>query len=165
MRFHVNSQSGSNQPNSIPGLLLWIDASEAGTLSRCGTTATKVYDKSPGGYTMSVHVAESKPKILQSRFKGRTVLRFEKLPQLFVGAPKFDECINLTTIGIVNGKLFIDCADKLDYLTVDGDLISIPALNYKGPIEVAELMVYDTLDLSKDCIDILCEYLQNKWDI
>lgn len=165
MHFPVKAQSGANQPNSIPGLLLWLDASEAGTLSRCGTDAKRVYDKAPGGYTMNVKVEHSKPKILQSRFKGKTVLRFEKLPQIFVGAPKIDQFVNLTTIGVINGELVVDCADADQHITVDSKQISVPALDYKGPVEVGEIMVYDTLQLSKGAIDWLCAYLKTKWNV
>ncbi len=155
------SQSGLGQPNHIKGLIMWLDASEAGTLSRSGTDAKKMYDKAPGGYSLTVDKYSSKPRILQSRFNGKTILRFEKAPQFLIGQGR-RTTDNITSIGIVNGKLCVECTSCV---TMNDTGISVPAKGYVGPVELAELLVYDSQHINQIQIDWISEYLITKWQI
>lgn len=165
MQFEILSQSGSDQPNSLKGLLLWLDASEAGTLSRSGTDAKQIFDKAPGGYSLKVENVQHKPKILQSRFNGKTVIRFAKPPQFFIGGPKISDHASICVMGVINGKLVVDCTNTSDCISATKTRITIPSIGYNSPVEIAEMLVYDTGSLTMDDINNVCEYLTRKWEI
>lgn len=162
MTFNIHPQSGVQQPNSFPGLVLWLDASEAGTLSRVGTTLRYMCDKAPGGYDLNAYDNSNRPKILQSRFNGKTVLRFERPPQFLVGAAHEKLWCCLTVIAVVNGKLIADCKDCI---TVTSEGIIIPSLDYDGPVEVAEMLIYDQTFVTLELIEWLSAYLTEKWQL
>lgn len=164
MQFKVHSQSGTSEPNSIPGLLLWIDASEAGTLSRSGTEAKCVFDKSAGGYSLQVKSLSPKPKILQSRFHGKTILRFENHLQILVGDCTLKNMNNITTIGVIDSQIIVDC---INCVKIENNIITIPNHTNTSPppsaIDVAEIMIFNTEALTSDRLQMLHEYLKNKW--
>lgn len=162
MTFDIHPQSGVLQPNGFPGLIMWLDASEAGTLSRVGTTLRYICDKAPGGYELLTRDKTNRPKILQSRFNGKTVLRFERPPQFLIGTPNGKLCCCLTVIAVVDGKLIADCKDCV---TVTSEGIVIPSLDYEGPIEIAEMLIYDQSCVTIEMLEWLNVYLKNKWQL
>jgi hypothetical protein len=161
MSFKVCSQSGINEPNMIPGLLLWIDASEAGTLSRCGTEAKKVFDKSAGGHCFAVKDNHSKPKILQSRFKGKTILRFERSSQPLIGSWNFSSVDTLFVIGVINGEIIEDPS----YIDIQDNVITIPSITKLEVIEMGELLIYNARVITQFNVDWIEEYLTDKWKL
>jgi len=159
--FTTTSQSGTDQPNHIIGLLMWLDASEAGTLSRSGTDAKKMYDKAPGGHSLVAAVNSSKPKILQSRFNGKTVLRFERPPQFLIGhRRRFTD--NIISIGVINGVVQTYCTECM---ALCGSTITIPAPGYVGPVELAELLVYDAATFGENELKWVQQHLSTKWQV
>lgn len=163
MLFDILCQSGDNQPNSIEGLVMWLDASEAGTLSRKGTLATKIYDKAPGGFVLMATSAQTKPRILQSRFNGKTVLRFDNPPQYLTGlCPNISENDDLFMVAVINGQLMSDCITMIGR---DKNLVTIPFNEYEGPFELAELLVYDVNTMTEEQLEWVCDYLIDKWQL
>lgn len=159
MRIHP--QSGYDQPNSLQGLILWIDASEPGTLSRSGADVVRIYDKAPGGYMLNVQQEKHKPKILQSRFHGKTVIRFEKSPQFMVGE-SIKNITDVFVVGVINQELHVNFVHSISF---GDDMVSIPSIDYDSTFELAEMVVYDCEKLDLDEIEWVIKYLCNKWNV
>lgn len=160
--FKLLNQSGEEHPNAIPGLVSWYDSSEPGTLSREDIFASKFFDKSPGGYIMYAE-GDSCPKILQSRFKGKTILRFETADQVLKGDVFRPFDYNLTMIAVVNGKLVVD---DWSIISLDPMGVTIPNMDY--PFEkrdIAEILVYELDDFNELDFEWVKTYLEHKWEL
>lgn len=160
--FKILNQSGEEHPNAIPGLVCWYDASEPGTLSREDIFASKFFDKAPGGHIMYA-ADESCPKILQSRFKGKTVLRFETQEQCLKGEVFRPFEPELILIGVANGQLVIDDWSLID-LDPMGVTIPNPNFDFK-PIDLAEVLVYELEDFNSLDLEWVKNYLIDKWEL
>lgn len=160
--FNILNQSGEEHPNAIPGLVCWYDASEPGTLSREDIFASKFYDKAPGGYIMYADGDEC-PKILQSRFKGKTVLRFEKAEQRLKGEVFRAFEPELILIAVANGELVID-----DWSLISLDPMEVVMPNPDYPFEkrdIAEVLVYELDDFNSLDLEWVKNYLLDKWEL
>ena len=160
--FKLLNQSGEEHPNAIPGLVSWYDSAEPGTLSREDIFASKFFDKSPGGYILYADGAAC-PKILQSRFKGKTILRFETQEQFLTGGVFRPFEHNLTVIAVVNGKLVVD-----DWSVIDLDPMGVTIPNPNFDFErrdIAEILVYELDDFNGLDLEWVKTYLQDKWEL
>lgn len=160
--FKIMNQSGEEHPNAIPGLVSWYDASEPGTLSREDIFASKFHDKSPGGYIVYAE-GDACPKILQSRFNGKTVLRFENRNQMLIGEVFRSFEPELVLIGVANGKLVVDDWSLID---LDPMGITIPNQNFDfHKLDIAEFLVYELEEFNQLDMEWVKNYLISKWGL
>lgn len=157
--FILYNQSGSLEPNALDGLLLWIDVSEQGTLSRTGNKANHVYDKSPHN-NMFISTGLHKPIILQSKFEGRSALKFYNDTKM-TGTHELSSD-QIGTIGIVNGELHIN---HIDTICIHDNNVHIPGCHLSDSVIICELLVFE-LDCFDDItVNWMSEYLKRKWNI
>jgi hypothetical protein len=157
--FKLLPQSGvCIYPNSFANLLLWIEPSENGTVSRSNTAANSVFDKSAGGREFISTSKKTRPYILQGYLNGLTVLRFSAHKSYLIGNVPFsiDE---IFTIAVINGTIEIDS----NFLQISNNELRIPREHYPHKIELAELLIYKRNSLSQNDINLLITYLEQKW--
>jgi len=139
---------------------MWLDVSEPGTLSRKGTDVVQVIDKAPREYHLKVVDAAHRPKILQSRFNGKTVLRFNS-PQQLIGVNVGIDPQEIAMVGVFNKQLQFSTGE---FMSIGTDII-IPANTCTDVVEMAELLIYDRRLVMSGTIDFVATYLSNKWQV
>ena len=154
----VVPQSGNDLPNSIPGLLLWLDASEPGTLSR---KTCNIYDKSTWGATAVDCKSGKGSKILQSHFNGKTAIRLDNSHYHIDSSYTIDNHDHITAIAVFNGQLYYD-KHVLVSIGEDGKLI-IPHLNITPPTLFSEILLFDSNNVTQQQLDDVEHYLRIKW--
>ncbi len=155
------TQSGSKEPNMFDGLLLWLDISEQGTISRNGTKARKVFDKSKHNSVLISPSDISQPSILQSRFQGKTALKFYTTKEKLVGTTAAPS-EGVTTIGVINGYVQIN---NEYVISISQNLVTVPVTDFVPPMIVAELLVFKTGSLTIEETIWIVNYLMSKWDV
>ena len=103
------------------------------------------------------------PKILQSRFKGKTVLRFEKAEQRLKGEVFRAFEPELILIAVANGELVID-----DWSLIGLDPMEVVIPNPDYPFEkrdIAEILVYELDDFNSLDLEWVKNYLLDKWEL
>lgn len=158
MVFKLLPQSGNNQPNSVDGLLTWLDVSELGTLSRSNATAKSISDKARGGAVFESPTTKNQPRILQGRINDQTVVKFKYPNNYFVG-PLAVSCSSITIFIVANGKITVDGGE----CEVIDNILRLPSSSYCDNIEFAELLIYDSTKITESDKLFIINYLTKKW--
>jgi hypothetical protein len=151
-------QSGFDYPNAYPGLTMWFDSSEPGTLSRSGKYAVKFFDKAPGGVVATA--CEEPPVIIQGKNGEKTKLRFFSKKHRFITPVKQGK---YRMFAVIDDTIYIDdinikCSGHLCY-------IDVPVASKPFPIECGEVIGYNLEKFNEEYQPKIIDYLTTKWKV
>ena len=147
-------QSGDFIPNKKDGLLVWIDVSELGTVSRHRNTVKSVLDKAPGGVKYSSWDTPNRPKISQRRKFNQSVLKFENDKHRLTGM--YEHTHNVKTYAVINDKLELNWKPLLTNIALE--------ISFDTPTVLNELLIFEE-PVSAFTEDLIIEYLCEKWNV
>lgn len=152
------TQSGSLEPNALDGLLLWLDVSENGTLSRTGNKANHVCDKSEHNNLL---IPKHKPTILQGKYNGRSALKFVS-PNQNLSSIKSLPTSTIMSFSVIDEAIHVNHPYAL---CIHENSVHIPTCNRTEPMILCEMLVFilDVIDSVQS--QWLISYLQKKWNI
>lgn len=106
-------------PKSLPGLKVWYDAANTGSMTFNGSTVSEMADLSGNGFTARQTTANNQPTYSATAANGRPRLAFDSTDSLISDATIADYFLNPTT-----GPVFTFIAACYSPLAADGGAIS-----------------------------------------
>ncbi len=99
-----DAASAPSAPAEVPGLALWLDAADAGTVILEGEGVKEWRDRSGKGRHLAQPDADARPRLSRQKQNGHPLLSFDGAAQFLTGPaalPAGQACLNL----VVDGKV------------------------------------------------------------